>query len=87
MDYIIRKADERDKFHIARTIAYCFEDQFSRLINDMERVAKAFENGVAAGRFLVAEQKGEIIGVIACTDYSGRALYLTVKDCFLSIAL
>jgi len=81
MDYIVRKARESDSFSIARTIAYSFEKVFSVLTKDMERMAKVFEHGVATGRFYVAEQNDEIIGVIAHGDCAGRVLKATKDDC------
>jgi ribosomal protein S18 acetylase RimI-like enzyme len=76
LDICIRQATGQDKRGIAHTIAYSFEREFSMLIKDMERVAKAFEEGIDASRFFVAEQNGEVVGMIACTDCTGRAVSL-----------
>jgi ribosomal protein S18 acetylase RimI-like enzyme len=65
---------EADKSRIAGIIAFGFKNIFSVLINDMEKVAKALENGIDFNRFFVAEIDREIIGVIACTDCDGRAV-------------
>ena len=81
MDYIVRKAREDDNSNIARTLAYSFEKALSPLTNDMERMAKIFENGIATERFYVAEQNGEMIGAIACADCTGRAFKATKDDC------
>ena len=81
MDYIVRKACESDNLNIAKTIAYSFEKVLSVFTKDMERMAKVFENGIAADRFYIAEQNSEIIGIIACGDCTGRALKATTDDC------
>ncbi|MDR2570526.1 MAG: GNAT family N-acetyltransferase [Oscillospiraceae bacterium] len=36
---------------------------------------------MVSNRFYVAEQGNRIIGVIACTDCTGRAMYVTKEDC------
>ena len=60
MDYIIRKARESDNKNISITTAYSFEKILSVFTKDMERLAKVFENGIATGRFYVAEQDEKI---------------------------
>jgi ribosomal protein S18 acetylase RimI-like enzyme len=79
LDICIRQAAEQDKRGISRTIAYSFEKEFSMLIKDMERVAKAFEDSIDVSRFFVAEQNGEVVGMIACTDCTGRAVEVNRK--------
>ena len=81
MDYIIRKARERDNLNIAKTLAHSFEKVVSVLIKDMECAAKILENGIAIDRFYVAEQNEEIIGIIACGDCTGRVINITKEDC------
>ena len=81
MDFSIRKANGDDKAQIARTLAYCFEQDFSGLTKDMERIARVLENGVDARRFIVAEYDSRIIGITGCADFTGRALSPTKKDC------
>jgi len=81
MDYTIRKANEDDKTQIARTIAYSFQQDFSGLTKDMERIAKVLENGVNPKRFIVAEQGGGIVGITGCADCTGRAVSSTKKAC------
>ena len=69
MGYHIRKATESDKSKIARTFAYSFEGDFSGFKKGtMDSVANAFEPGVNAECFLVAEQDNEIVGIISCVD-------------------
>jgi ribosomal protein S18 acetylase RimI-like enzyme len=81
MEYHIRQAESSDKLQIARTFAHSFEKEFALLIKDMERIAKALESGTDADRFLVAEHNGKIVGIIACADCTGRAVYPNRKDC------
>ena len=47
----------------------------------MERIARVLENGVDAGRFIVAEHGGKIVGIAGCADCTGRAVSPTKKDC------
>jgi len=79
-DYIVRKANGGDSLNIAKTIAYSFEKDFSGLVKDMECMVKVFANSIITERFFVAEQNGEIIGVIACTDCCGRAVNINKND-------
>ena len=81
MEYSVRKANENDTTQIARTIAFSFDQDFSGLIKDMERIARFLENGVDADRFIVAEYDGKIIGITGCADRAGRALSPAKKDC------
>jgi len=81
MDYVVRKARESDNLNIAKTIAFSFEKIFSVFTKDMERMAKVFENGIAADRFYVAEQNEKIIGIVACGDSTGRVLKSTKDEC------
>jgi len=81
MDITVRKAHESDNVKIAMTLAFSFEKMLSPLTKDMECMARVFENGVDTNRFYVAEQDGEIIGVAACADRTGRALGSTKIEC------
>lgn len=81
MEYQVRKAKESDRFNIARTIANSFKKEFSILTKDMERIAHAFEHGIDISRFFVTEQDDKIIGIIACTDCTGRAVKVNKKEC------
>ena len=81
MEYIIRNADISDKNQIALTFAQSFEKDFSKLSKDSGRVAKVFESGVSASRFIIAEKSGKIIGILGCADQSGRVMRVTRKEC------
>jgi ribosomal protein S18 acetylase RimI-like enzyme len=71
----IRKAQENDRVNISRLIATGFEKEFSRLTKDTDKVARVICAGIQIGRFYVAQQGVKLIGVAACTDYTGRAIY------------
>jgi len=81
MSYVIRKAVESEKLNIARTIAYSFEKDFSGFAKDMDCLAKALEEGIATHRFIVAEQNGELVGVLGYADGEGRPISVAKKDC------
>ena len=71
---------------MARTIAYSFEQDFSALAKDMERIAKTLENGLDFSRFVVAEQDAEINGITGCDDcvhlfYSLSTPNTTINSC------
>ena len=81
MDFSIRKANDRDKMNIARTIALSFKKDFSGLSKDLERIARVLENGVDPTRFLISELGGNIVGISGCSDYKVRAVTPTKSDC------
>lgn len=74
MDLIIRKAEESDRSDLAACIAEGFEKDFSILCKDTKRVADGIKRGIHIDMFYVAQQNGEIIGVLAITDCNGRAV-------------
>ena len=55
MDDTIRKAQESDCKNIALALTKSFEKIFSVFTNDMELMAKVFENGITYERFYIAE--------------------------------
>ena len=71
---VVRPAAERDRGGIATVIAHAYRREFSILTRDMEKIAGALENAVEVNRFFVAEQRGDVVGAIACTDCTGRAM-------------
>jgi len=80
VDIVIKRAEEESRKSISRVIAYAFQKDFKALVNNMDKVAMAIESGIQIGRFFVAEQNGIIIGVIACTDCTGRAVIVNCAD-------
>jgi ribosomal protein S18 acetylase RimI-like enzyme len=79
MEYHIRKALESDISAIAHTITTIFEKEYLVLTKNMAHMTKALESGIDFKRFLIAEQNGEIIGLIASSDCSGRSVFPTKK--------
>ncbi|MCL2223381.1 MAG: GNAT family N-acetyltransferase [Defluviitaleaceae bacterium] len=77
----VRKARAGEEGKISRAIADSFAKIFATFTKDMGRMAKVFENGVAIERFCVAEQDGELIGIVACGCRAGRVLKSTKEEC------
>jgi 8-oxo-dGTP diphosphatase len=73
-DVTVRKAIENDRAGIARVIAYAYRREFSTLSRNLDKVAGALARAVEIDRFFVADRDGDIIGAIACTDRTGRAM-------------
>jgi len=83
----IQKATERDRSQIANIISVCYEKEFSTLIKDMAKVASALSPGIQIPRFYTAELNGEIIGITACSDHTGRAVHIDRKACRKSLGI
>ena len=69
----IRKAEETDRNNTALCIAEGFEKDFSVLCKDTQKVADAIAAGLNMERFYVADMGGDIAGVLAISDCTGRA--------------
>lgn len=69
----IRKAEETDRNNISLCIAEGFENDFSVLCKDTQKVADAIAAGLNMERFYVADIKGDIAGTLAISDCTGRA--------------
>ena len=81
-NYIVRKALESDSDNIAKVLMLSFEDTLSIFTKELDCFSKVFENGILTDRFFVADENGEIIGVVACTDCNtGRAMKTTKSKC------
>lgn len=70
----VRKATEADKAAIADVIAYAYRREFSTISRDLDKVAGALAHAVQVDRFFVADRGGDVVGTIACTDRTGRAM-------------
>jgi 8-oxo-dGTP diphosphatase len=79
-DVTVRKAIEADRAGIATVIAYAYRREFSTLTKDLDKVARALERAVDVDRFFVANRGGGVIGAIACTDRTGRAMRVRGVD-------
>jgi ribosomal protein S18 acetylase RimI-like enzyme len=80
-EIITRRATESDRADIAQMIVCSFHDNFSKLSEELDNVAKALEKGIRVERFLIAEDGAEAVGVIACSDSSGRAVDINMANC------
>jgi 8-oxo-dGTP diphosphatase len=70
----VRRAIEADRDAIAGVIAYAYRREFSTISRDLDRVARALAHAVQVDRFFVADRGGDVMGTIACTDCTGRAM-------------
>lgn len=73
----VRKATETDRAAIAGVIAYAYRREFSTISRDLDKVARALAHAVQIDRFFIAERAGDIVGTIACTDCTGRAMWVS----------
>lgn len=70
----VRRAVEPDREGIVSVIVEAYRDQFSTLSRDMDKIAAALTPAVEIDRFFVADHGGDVVGAIACTDHTGRAM-------------
>ena len=70
----VRPAVESDRAAIASVIVEAYRHEFSTLSRNMDKLTSALTPAVEIGRFFVADRGGDIIGAIACTDRTGRAM-------------
>jgi 8-oxo-dGTP diphosphatase len=76
----VRRAAESDQPGIASVIVEAYRREFSTLSHNMDNIVAALTPAVDIDRFFVADRGGEIIGAIACTDYTGRAMRVQAAD-------
>ena len=76
----VRPAVEPDREAIASLIVEAYRDEFSTLSRDMDKITAALTPAVEIDRFFVADRGGDVIGAIACTDHTGRAMRVTAAD-------
>ena len=70
----MRPALESDRAGIASVIVEAYRHEFSTLSRNTDNIAAALAPAVEVDRFFVAERGGDVVGAIACTDHSGRAM-------------
>lgn len=73
----VRRMDECDRDvrdEVTEVILDGFFSQLSFFTKDRRKLATAFRDEVRADMFYVAELDGEIVGVLACSNNTGRAL-------------
>ena len=83
----VRKATETDRAAIAGVIAYAYRREFSTVTRDLDKVARALAHAVQIDRFFVAERAGDIVGTIACTDCTGRAMHINTAELWRHLGL
>jgi 8-oxo-dGTP diphosphatase len=79
-DVTVRQATEADRPGIASVITHAYRREFLSLSRDLTKVAGALEHAVVIDRFFVAVRAGDIVGAIACTDRTGRAMRVRSPD-------
>jgi 8-oxo-dGTP diphosphatase len=76
----VRPAVESDRPGIASVIAQAYRHEFSRLSRNMDKITAALAPAVEVDRFFVADRAGDVIGAVACTDRTGRAIRVRAVD-------
>ena len=76
----VRPAVESDRAGIASVVVEAYRHEFSTLSRSMDKIAAALTPAVEVDRFFVADRCGDIIGAIACTDHTGRAVRVKAAD-------
>src|SRR5882757_6338926 len=76
----VRRAVEADRRGIASVVAHAYRHEFSTLSRNMDSISAALTPGVEVDRFFVADRRGDVVGAIACTDHTGRAMRVTAAD-------
>lgn len=71
---LIRSATAVDTLEIARIVVHAFKEDFTTVTQDMELLARAVSSVVVSQRFFVACKNGQLLGVMACSDKTGRAM-------------
>jgi 8-oxo-dGTP diphosphatase len=70
----VRPAVESDRAAIASVIVEAYRHEFATLSRNMNNITAALTPGVEVDRFFVADRAGDVIGAIACTDHTSRAM-------------
>jgi 8-oxo-dGTP diphosphatase len=76
----VRPALERDRDGIAKVITQAYRGEFSTLSRSMPKIASALADSIEVNRFFVADRGGDVIGAVACTDRTGRAMRIRAED-------
>jgi 8-oxo-dGTP diphosphatase len=70
----VRQARESDRAAIASVIVEAYRPEFATLSRNMDNITAALAPTIEIDRFYVADRAGAIVGAIACTDHTGRAM-------------
>jgi 8-oxo-dGTP diphosphatase len=76
----VRRAVEADRAGIAAVIVEAYRHEFSTLSRNMDNITAVLTPAVEIDRFFVADRGGDVIGAIACTDRTGRAMGVRAAD-------
>jgi ribosomal protein S18 acetylase RimI-like enzyme len=85
LDYGIRTAVQKDTKAMGKLIAECFWNEFEQMTPYQDKLASLYEKSIIAERFFVYEKNGEILGIAALTDNTGRCIrvdYTASKELF-----
>ena len=70
----VRPAVESDRMGIASVIVEAYSREFATLSRNADKLTAALTPAVEIDRFFVADRDGDVIGAVACTDHTGRAM-------------
>lgn len=87
MEHILRRSLPGEKRKIAEAIVNCYGAELSALSKNQERLTNVFEEGVHTERFWVWEESNQILGIVACSDHTGRAFTPNRKKCIKSFGI
>ena len=76
----VRPAVESDRAAIASVIVEAYRREFATLSRDPDKLTAALTPAVEVDRFFVADRDGDVVGAIACTDHTGRAMRVDGAD-------
>jgi ribosomal protein S18 acetylase RimI-like enzyme len=76
----VRPAVEADRGGIASVIVEAYWHEFSTLSRNRDDITAALTSAVEVDRFFVADRAGDVVGAIACTDHTGRAMRVRAAD-------
>jgi 8-oxo-dGTP diphosphatase len=76
----VRPAVEADRAAVASVVVEAYRHEFSMLSRDMDKITAALTPAIEVARFFVADRGGDILGAIACTDHTGRAMCVRTSD-------
>ncbi len=76
----VRRAVEADRAAIAAVIGEAYRNEFSALARNVDNITAALTPAVEVDRFFVADRGGDVVGAVACTDCTGRAMRVLAAD-------
>lgn len=76
----VRRAVESDRGAIASVIVEAYRREFATLSRNVDKLTAALTPAVEVDRFFVADRSGDVVGALACTDHTGRAMRVDAAD-------